>query len=581
MEILIDTILARIPPERHQDVVLIDPADEDYSIGFNILQAHSDTEKTILSSDLTSVFKRQSTSWGDQMTVVLSNAVLAFLESSRGGTLLDLRRFLTEARFRHDFLKTVTDQEVRYFWEYEFKLIKGTPQVSILTRLNNFLRPKTIRYMVAQKENRLDFADIMDSGKILLAKLPHGSIGEENSYLLGTLLVTKLYQIVMGRQNQEESLRRPFWLYLDEFHHFVTPSMASILAGARKYKLGLTLAHQNLRQLSSRDLEVESSVISNPYTRICFRLGDQDARKLSEGFSHFDATDLQNLGIGQAIARVERSDFDFNLDTELAPREPENGNENRSRIIELSRKTYALPRKEIEEQLTFQFPDPSPPPQISPEPIKPPPAKEKEPDNIVGYIAPQEDPEEEKEEEKPPEVEVVKTPVLPGRGSHDHKYLQEKIRRLAHGFGFIADTEGEDCDVLLTKHDGDLKIGIELALHNHPDYEIKNIRKALDRVKCRFVLVVSPKSRHLSNIDLKSKEAFSSKERERLRFYRPDNLIDFFHEINATEQTRDHRGYNVKTKYSQLSQEEQDARREIIFKNLNEQIKEGEDESDS
>ena len=159
----------------------------------------------------------------------------------------------------------------------------------------------------------------MDEGKILLAKLPHGTIGEENSYLLGTLLVTKFYQVVMGRQRQEASQRRPFWLYLDEFHNFVTPSMASILSGARKYKLGLILAHQDLKQLSSRDSEVESSVISNPYTRVCFRLGDQDARKLSEGFTHFDSNDLQSLGIGEAIARVERSDSDFNLLTDLVP----------------------------------------------------------------------------------------------------------------------------------------------------------------------------------------------------------------------------------------------------------------------
>ena len=104
----------------------------------------------------------------------------------------------------------------------------------------------------------------------------------------------------MSRQDVSESERRNFYLYIDEFHNFVTPSMASILSGARKYHLGLTLAHQDLRQLLSRDLELASAVISNPCTRICFRVGDQDAQKLADGFSFFGPKDLQNLGIGEA-----------------------------------------------------------------------------------------------------------------------------------------------------------------------------------------------------------------------------------------------------------------------------------------
>src|SRR5207247_1353210 len=105
---LIERILEYIPEERSKDVVLVDPADEEYPVGFNILSAHSELEKTMLSSDLVSVFRRLSTSWGDQMTSVLGNALLAFLESERGGTLVDLRRFLVEPEFRASFLETVT-----------------------------------------------------------------------------------------------------------------------------------------------------------------------------------------------------------------------------------------------------------------------------------------------------------------------------------------------------------------------------------------------------------------------------------------------------------------------------------------
>ena len=190
---LIDQILSVIPAERIDDVVLVNPSDVEFPIGFNILQAHSDEEKNLLASDLVSVFRRLSTSWGDQMDRVLQNAILVFLESSRGGTLADLRRFLLEPPFRNEFLQTVKDPELIYYWQKVFPHLGGGKSIgSILTRLQDFFSRKPLRNMVSQRENRLDFADIMDSGKIFLAKLPEGLCGAENSYLLGTLLVSKV-----------------------------------------------------------------------------------------------------------------------------------------------------------------------------------------------------------------------------------------------------------------------------------------------------------------------------------------------------------------------------------------------------
>ena len=122
---LIDQIISHVPEERIKDVILFDPSDEEYPIGFNILSAHSELERNLLSSDLVSVFHRLSTSWGDQMTSVLGNAILAFLESEEGGTLSDLRRFLIEKDFRNSFLETVKDQEVIYYWQKEFPLLTG------------------------------------------------------------------------------------------------------------------------------------------------------------------------------------------------------------------------------------------------------------------------------------------------------------------------------------------------------------------------------------------------------------------------------------------------------------------------
>ena len=123
----VDEVLSAIPQERVEDVVLVDPANPEYVVGFNILQAHSELEKTLLASDLVAVFRRLSTSWGDQMTSVLGNAVMAFLESTRGGTLGILRRFLVETDYRKEFLATVQDPEVVCYWTREFPLLLSQP----------------------------------------------------------------------------------------------------------------------------------------------------------------------------------------------------------------------------------------------------------------------------------------------------------------------------------------------------------------------------------------------------------------------------------------------------------------------
>src|SRR6266705_2517525 len=155
---LVDKVLGIIPDHRINDVVLVDPSDEQFSIGFNILSAHSDLEKNLLASDLISVFERLSTSWGDQMGSVLQNAILAFLESDQGGTLSDLRRFLIDPAYRNKFLETVRDPEIVYYWRKAFTLLSGNKSIgSVLTRLDTFLSPKPIRYMVSQPVNRLDF----------------------------------------------------------------------------------------------------------------------------------------------------------------------------------------------------------------------------------------------------------------------------------------------------------------------------------------------------------------------------------------------------------------------------------------
>lgn len=508
---LIEDILARMPEDRVGDVVVFDPADEAYPVGFNILSAHSELERTLLASDLVAVFKRLSTSFGDQMVAVLGNAILAFLESTEGGTLVDLRRFLIDKSFRARFLETVQDEQVVSYWQEEFTLLKGLPHAPILTRLNIFLRSKLIRHMVAQKEDRLDMRAIMDGKRILLAKLSHGGIGEENSHLLGSLIVAKIAQAAMSRQDEAAAKRVPFFLYIDEFHHFITPSLAAILSGARKYGLGLTLAHQEMRQLRSRSEEVASAVLGNAYTRIIFRVGDQDARALADGFSFFEAKDLQNLSIGEAIARIERPDFDFNLRTSPLPEvSAEVGRVRRKAVVDASRASFATPKEEVEAKLRAA-------------------SVVEQGEEVEKPRAPR--------RSAPRRAESLATPTvapsaerLPGRGGPQHKYLQSLVRKLAEDRGFkvavekrVLDGHGH-IDVCLDR-DG-LTIGCEISVSTAAEHEMQNLYKCL-AAGFKYVVLLSPDEQTL----LETRSRFGHEDDDRVRFLTPDGFIGFLDEF--------------------------------------------------
>ncbi len=596
---LIDRICGVIPPERIDDVVLVDPSDPEYSVGFNILSAHSELEKNLLASDLVAVFERLSSSWGDQMNSVLQNAILAFLENNRRGTIADLRRFLIEPPFRNDFLKSVRDSEVVYYWQKSFPHLSGNKSIgSILTRLDTFLAKKPIRLMVSQPENKLDFANIMDSGKIFLAKLPEGLLGKENSHLLGTVLISKFQQIAMSRQAQQVSARRDFWLYIDEFANFITPSMAEILSGARKYRLGLTLAHHELHQLE-RNKEVASAVMSHPYTRVVFRVGDDDAKKLAEGFSHFEAKDLRNLEAGQAICRVERSDFDFNLSVPLP--EPVNVAEAESRraeVVTCSRRKYAMARADVEallEKSRAVTPTPAEaPPQAKPvaapipnvsRPQEAAPAIAPEPPKIIEAPAPTVS---EKKISEPPPIVAPPPPKAPsgpeppkdlGKGGGQHKAIQQRIKKAAEDLGFRSVIEHpiagskEGIDLFLKR--GSQEIACEISIGTTIDHEFLNASKCL-KAGIATVAMICLDEERLQKIAAAVSGSLGPDVSTNVLYFKPDPFIEYLKSLpQLAPQTSEkiYAGYKVKHSLPKLSVEEQKAKEDLAHKLLSEALK--------
>jgi len=533
---LIDTILTIIPAKRKNDVVIVDPFDTEFPVKCNILHAQTDIEKELISSDLVALFKRFSTSWGDQMNSVFANAILAFVESSKGGTLLDLQKFLIEKSYRDDFLKTVQDPQIVYYWQKEFPLLKSSSIGPILTKLDAFLRPRVTRNMVSQKES-LPIAELMNTKKIILIKLSQGLIGAENSYLLGALLVSKIHQAAMARQLQSKHTRLPFYLYIDEFQHFITPSMSDILSGARKYQLGLVLVHQSMEQVSKYDNELAHALLANAGTRICFRVGNADAKKMAEGLSYFQSEDLQNLSIGEAIVRINRNQDDFSL--QVKPQDfPFNLQIVRDDILSQSRQKYASPIEILK-----------PTEKVASDSIN------KVADEISITAAINQSSELPQDQQSQPQTSS-EAPVVDGKDKElsVHKSLQTMIKLMGESRGYKALLEmpiekSGKVDVVLEKNNK--RIACEVSNTTDINWELHNIEKCLNH-GFDLVVSISKTEKFLSEIKRRIVETFDNNQQKRIRTLSLGELAAYLDSLEdfGGQEAETTKGYRVKVKYS-------------------------------
>lgn len=556
---MVNDILNRIPEHRKNDVVLVDPSDIEYPIGFNLLEAHTETEKIVLSSDLVSAFKSHATAWGDNMTSVLHNAINTMLESSQGGTLIDLKRFLIEETFRKKYLATVNDPQLQYYWQREYPMLKKGIS-PLLTRIDTFLRPKTIRYMFAQRGG-VDVQKCVQDNKIVLLKLSQGLIGEHNSYLLGSLFLSKFNQAALARQSQDQTGRTPYFLYIDEFQNFITPSIQNMLSGTRKYGMGLILAHQELGQLSDNSLL--NTIISNPYIRICFRLGDSDARRLASGFSGFQEDDFLSLERGEALVRTGSQRDDFNLNTNPLLEVSQSFTQ---QIISHVRSTYAQPRAEVEKLLSVMFSHTSHSNKTSQSQISP------DENQLPDIVPEQSSYEKDVNEVSSSSLEVQKKTYLSRleiqEQEQTHRAIQSYILTVGQQRGFVVHLEVETATggrIDATLQQDNIRIAVEVSVTNTIDYEIQNISKCF-KEEYPEVYVISENNTHLTNIQQRAKERLSNEDFKRVTFGTPAQFMSYLNtfENQVETNTKRVRGYRVKSSYREINEADGLSRKEKI-----------------
>lgn len=353
---LIEEMLDYVPTNRLEDVIILDPGDTEFPVSLNMLEISDPGQKNLMASGLVDAFKKQFIdSWGPRLEYILNNAILTLLEVPRT-SLLGLTRLLSDDNYQKYIVYKVTDPVIKSFWEKEFKEMKGNQKLiteaiaPIQNKVGRFLASSTIRNILGQPRSTVDLEKIMNEGKILFVNLAKGKIGEDNSNLLGALIISRLQFTAMQRVKIPEEKRRDFYVYADEFQNFASGSFASILSEARKYRLCLNLTHQYTAQLPKPMLD---AVFGNVGTTVTFALGAPDAKVLALEFAPtFTDNDLISLERHHIYVKLmidSMTSSPFSAVTMPFPQEP--ATPNKRAVIDLSRRKYGVPQEVVEDRV--------------------------------------------------------------------------------------------------------------------------------------------------------------------------------------------------------------------------------------
>lgn len=361
----IDDVLGAIPPEREDDVIYFDPSRLDRVIGFNMLEydPQKPEQKTFVVNELFSIFQKLygkvPESMGPIFEQYFRNATMLVMEDPESGsTLMDISRVMADAKYRRLKLEKATNPVVVQFWREIATKAGGEAALEnivpyITSKFDVFTANDYMRPIIGQQQSAFDFRQVMDNKKILLVNLSKGRLGEINANLIGMIMVGKILMAALSRVDDPTKGFPDFYLHMDEFQNISTNSISAILSEARKYKLGLTVAHQFIAQL---DEGIKNAVFGNVGSIAAFRVGPEDAPVLAEQFKPvFDAHDLMNVPNRNAYLRVLADGTPtkpFSIQT-IPP--PATNSERATRIMEKSYQRYGRPRAEVEAEISARY----------------------------------------------------------------------------------------------------------------------------------------------------------------------------------------------------------------------------------
>ncbi len=374
---LADGVLELIPKERVDDVVYFNPSDMDRPMGLNMLEVpiseeeletmSEEEKRKVLSSmrdfavqEMINIFYMlfPPEMIGPMFEHNMRNYMLTLMADPKNpGTIVEIPRMIADEAFQKEWVSKVTDPVVKSFWEDEMAKTsdyhKSEMMGYLVSKVGRFVENEMMRNIIGQTHSAFDFRKIMDEKKILLVNLSKGKTGEVNASLLGLILVAKMQMAAFRRADMEESKRNDFYLYIDEFQNFITPTIATILSEARKYRLNLIMAHQYMGQLvKDGKSEIRDAVLGNVGSMFVARVGPEDIEVLGKIFeptltgSDLMNTDKYTWNVKLIIDNAQERPFT------MKAYPPVKGNPRVGELLkDISRLQYGRAREEVEEEI--------------------------------------------------------------------------------------------------------------------------------------------------------------------------------------------------------------------------------------
>lgn len=290
---LVQAVLNNVPESEKHRLVYLDATDINCNFGYNPLRKVSYEKRALVASGILDILKKLwEDAWGVKLEHILRYTLLALLDQPRANfqNILDM---LLDKSYRSSAMRYIESESVKDFWLKEFPKYMPYDLMPIYNKVGAFLGYPVVRKILIENTENISLRKVMDKGQILLVNLSKGHIGADVSHILGALLVTAITSSAFSRVDTIEEERKPFFVYLDEFHNYTSLSLVNMLSELRKFHVGMILAHQYVQQL---DKEIQHAIIGNVGTKIIFRVGHHDASVwVKEMKPYFIDTDFMQL----------------------------------------------------------------------------------------------------------------------------------------------------------------------------------------------------------------------------------------------------------------------------------------------
>ncbi len=310
-------LLPFIPRERADDVIIFDPSDTDRPLGLNLLEAKNPEDHDMVALNAMNIMIKLfwSEIFGPRIQDYFRNGVMTLMAHPEWWALTDIVRLFTNDDFRRERVNKLKNPIVKGWWDSTYAKMWEREKWEIIpyfaAKFGGFITNEMMRNIIGQLDSSFDILDIMQNKKILMVNLSKWSIGDLNSELLGMILVSKIQMAAMGRDKIPKEDRTDFFLYIDEFQNYVTDSIESILSEARKYRLGLTIAHQYLGQLEKSDALTKSNtnlkdaIFGNVWSIMSYKIWPQDGEFMEKYYAPvFWNQDLVNMDKFKAVMKL-------------------------------------------------------------------------------------------------------------------------------------------------------------------------------------------------------------------------------------------------------------------------------------